>query len=115
MKLLVLMLLFSQYGFAKELSWQQCVSLASENNSQLKSATNSYQSTEELESVARSGFLPTVTGGLNFTRQNRDFSDAQSGNSYAATLTASQNLFNGFQDKAKWDQAKANTRASKAS
>lgn len=106
-------------------SWQTCVELATTNNAELRSAHANAQSVESLEGAAFSNFLPALGASMNATQGNSSAnsnsssatffgSTSTSTTTYSASLTATQNLFNGFQDQAKVKQAKSNTRAAEA-
>jgi outer membrane protein TolC len=100
------------------LTWSDAVASMRENNADLRAAEASLRSTRELEGVARSGFLPEVTGTLNYSRGD-DVNAAtrpvdEHDGVYSGTLNASQNLFAGFQDVGKLRQASANTESAAA-
>ena len=120
------LILCSSLAFGNEiLSWNRSIEEASKNNSEIRSAQENYRSSEYLKRAAYSGFLPQIAGTLEYTRANGNVftsidpstnvttSISQSSNNYDATLTGSENLFSGFLDKAKVDQAEANARVTK--
>jgi outer membrane protein TolC len=99
------------------------VALASRQNPDLHSSESSLQAANYDAKAAWSGFFPQISGTVDYTHGN-SFSISQSsggspsggnaGNSVLASLNATQNLFAGFADKGKVDQAKANRAASRA-
>lgn len=105
--LLLLMLNLPAWG--EVLTWNQCVELATKNNAELQSNLQKLRAAEDAEGVVRAGFFPQVSGALNFARSGSTTS--ASADSYTATLSASENLFNGLQDLGKVRQARANTAA----
>lgn len=105
----------------KALSWNDVVSLATEANAQYQGAKATVQQNEALVQSAWGNFLPTVTVGLETARSESDVPITTSSGivvtnreTNAARITANQNLFNGFADKARIDQAKQNLQASKS-
>jgi len=98
---------------AEELGWAAAVEEATRGNAELQSARSSVASSEELVRAARSGFFPQVSAGLSHTDiEGTAVSTTTSG--YNASLSATQNLFAGFQDSAKVDQAEASREAAEA-
>ncbi len=95
--------IFAGSAVADTLSWEMCVQEAAQNNAEIISAKQGLEAARNSVGGARSGFFPQVSGTLNFNRGNT------AAEGYGATLSASQNLFTGFQDQAKVKQAKANT------
>jgi outer membrane protein TolC len=103
---------------ADELDWGAAVARTAEGNPELQAARNQLEAAGFQVSASYSPFLPQITGSLGYTYSN---SNASSGlilpdpnssgtSSYSASIAATQNLFNGFIDKARMDQAKANER-----
>lgn len=109
-----LVLITHSRTFADSLSWQKSIQETSQNNGEIQSAERSNQAAKYNLDGSYSGYLPTVTGSLNYNRGNASSVNGSTvtNEGYNASLNASENLFNGFQDKAKVDQAKANERAS---
>jgi outer membrane protein TolC len=102
---------------ARNLTWHECLELTLAGNADLRQAEAAFRATENLEGVARAGFLPTVSGTLSATRSGSSGSTDYTtppGTSYSASLQGSENLFSGFYDRANLDRAKANTRAAEA-
>jgi len=98
------------------LTWEACVVQASQNNPELLAAQASLRSSEYQAKVAGSGFLPQVSASVNYTDENASAPGTASSTtaSYSVSVTATQNLFAGFQDKAKVAQGSANKEASQA-
>jgi outer membrane protein len=114
---------------APTLSWQDCVSKATGQNSEIQSAVSALQSSHDTEKSAWGNFYPQLTGTLGYNYgtgssfqtvtqgaagTSSSFGTATTPGSpsenstYSANLLATENLFNGFQDKAKINQARAN-------
>lgn len=124
------LLLFATFGvghsalaaeFPRSYSWAQCVTITKESNGELRAAEASFRAAKALEGSAESGFYPSLSGTLSATKNsttstaNGAFGGSSiSRNTYAASLSASQNLFAGFHDLGKKRQAEANTRAAEA-
>lgn len=112
-----------QQVFATEiLSWQQCVEMASKNNNSLRSAIASERLSYYQSNAAASGFLPQATAALSSNRgtggnaTNPSLTTVQTSitQAYSSSISVTQNLFSGFSDVGKFDQAKANNMVSKA-
>jgi outer membrane protein len=98
------------------LTWPACVELAAKNNSELQASVRRFEAARDLEGVARGGFFPSVVGSLNFdegklTAGGTTVDTPNPSSHYSATVSASQNLFNGLQDRGRVQQARANTAA----
>jgi outer membrane protein TolC len=107
--------LLSAPAFAETLTWEQCVQEALANNPALRASAEKRAAADANVGGARAGFFPQLNGSVNYTKSSKNGGAASPGaaasdsnNSYAATLSLSQNLFSGFQDQAKVAQAKAN-------
>lgn len=106
---------------AGSLTWSESLSKASVGNPDLGSAESTLKANQEAERAAYSDYLPQLSANLNYSQGNSmssgsldlGGSDATS-TTYTANLTATQNLFAGFEDKARVDQAKGNTELAKA-
>jgi outer membrane protein len=110
---------FSSWAEARVITFQDAVSLVSQNNPGLKAARENTQSSEELVGGSKSGFFPSLTGSVNathdFPNTNVPYLDTQSGVAYSSSLTMSYNLFSGFKDVASVQQAKSQLAISRAS
>lgn len=109
--IVIALVLFASAAQGEELSWQECVQQAAQGNQELRAAYQSQQATHYTAKAAGSNFYPQVSGTLGYTRGSGSPASASATagssvkDSYQAYISASQNLFNGFQDKAKVDQA----------
>jgi outer membrane protein len=90
----------------KTLSWSELVQKARESNEELKASEQSLQSSEYTSKGAYSNFYPQVSAGVSATQSTSE--------EFAVSLTASQNVFAGFQDSGKVSQSKANFEVAKA-
>lgn len=84
-----------------KLSWAEYLRKTREANEELKSAERTLEASEYQTKGSYSNFFPQISATAAATRgtNNED---------YTVSLSASQNLFAGFQDSGKVDQAKAN-------
>lgn len=122
--LLFVVALFLESGVIKagladqRLSWQQCKDQAARENAELKSAKENLRSSEFLSKGAYSGYYPQITANLGYTYGETTTSATQSNLSattnYTASITGTQNLFTGFQDRARVLQASANEEVDRA-
>ena len=106
---------------AQVLTFENCIELALDKNTELKSAQSTLYSFENKEGGARYNFFPQLSAdivndrgenvGLLRTVDNTTSSKTKT-NTYSALLTLRQNVFNGLADMAGTDQAGANTKAS---
>lgn len=101
-----LFLLMATNVFAGPLTWEATVEETARANSELNASRSSFQAADYQANAAYAGFLPQVSGAVDYTHSTL--------NSYSASLTATQNLFSGFQDRAKVDQAKASLKVASA-
>jgi len=101
---------------AEVLTWEAAVQEAAARNAELRAAQASLSSSEELVRAARSGFFPQVSAGVTYTEvEGSAVSTTTSTSGYNAAVSATQNLFAGFQDSARVEQAEANRAAAEAS
>ncbi|RYZ75371.1 MAG: TolC family protein [Proteobacteria bacterium] len=104
------------------LSWDEVVRLAIRQNSEYQGARATVEQNDALIRSAWGNFLPTVNVNLETSRLDNDPGSTVNGaqsltgvrENNVARLTYSQNLFNGFADKARVDQAKQNRAAAQA-
>lgn len=122
-KLTALLFVFAQFAYADEvLTWQRCVEMAAVNNSALRSAIAAEKASYYQSNAAFSGFLPQATATLSSNRGTGGNSTNPSATTvqtsitqaYNGSVSVTQNLFAGFSDVGKFDQAKANNMVSKA-
>lgn len=99
------------YG-AQDLSWRAVTDQAVKQNAELTSALERLRASTYAERGAYSGFFPELNARLDY-----DYGASGSANaskSYDATLTASQNIFTGFRDRASVARARAHVLISEA-
>lgn len=112
MKFLLLMIPLASAGLGAEtVTWERSVELAKSANAELKSAESSLQSARYQVKGARSGYLPVVAAKADYTL---DSSQDSADKTYSASITATENLFNGFSDAASLDRARFTRTASEA-
>ncbi len=120
---LLILLLLAEPSLADGVfTWKQCVELAAANNNALKAAIATQKSAEYQRNSTASGFFPQASANLISNRgtggnaSNPSLSTTQSNISqtYTTTISVTQNVFSGFQDVGKFDQAQANIMVSKA-
>jgi len=106
----ILGLVLSAPAHAELLTWQACVARAAQNNPELRAAQENLRSSEFQTKAAASGFLPDLSAAVNYTDQNTPTATTTFSTitPYSASVTATQNLFAGFQDQAKVAQGRAN-------
>ncbi|MFH1262754.1 MAG: TolC family protein [Pseudomonadota bacterium] len=92
---------------AEELTWDVCVAEASRGNADLSVARSNLDAARFQKRAAFSPFLPQVAGELAISRGNTG-ANGVTQNDYSIGATGRQNLFSGFQDRAKFDQAAGN-------
>jgi outer membrane protein len=106
---------------AQPISWAESIQRTSVGNPDLEAAQSTVRAEQEAEKAAASGYFPTLSASVNYNYGNTSTTTIVSGasgfdtttttgtgSSYSTNLTATQNLFEGFQDQAKVDQAKGN-------
>lgn len=99
--LLVLLLISSPVlGAEKNLSWMEMVTRAKENNEELLASQRSLQSSRYQAKGAYFNYFPQLSASVSATQGTTD--------DYGVSLTATQNVFSGFQDSGKIAQNKAN-------
>lgn len=113
----ILALLSSPHGvWGQELlSFDECVRLAKTNNAEVRSSEESVNGKNYLINSFRGSYFPQISGNLGYQHSGpSDLVSGAAGASYSASLSASQNLFNGFADSAKVEQAKEEARVARA-
>ena len=99
-------------------SREEAMESALENNPLVKQKKASVDGAEDGKKVARSAFLPSLTGFINYNRNNEDpgrvFSPSNISDNWSSSLglSMSLNLFNGFADKANLEESQAIYRSS---
>jgi outer membrane protein TolC len=94
---------------ARIIDWQTGLTLIQQNNPEWSAATQTLESTRALEAAARSGFLPEISAVVGTSQNYNEATSATSQRSESASLNLSQNLFAGFVDIARYNEAKQNT------
>lgn len=94
---------------ARTIDWQTGLTLIQQNNPEWSAAIQTLESTRALETAARSGFLPNISASVGSTQSYTEASSSSSPRSESASLKLSQNLFSGFLDLARYNEAKQNT------
>lgn len=103
-------ILFCNFSvLARTVDWHSGLSLVQQNNPEWSAANETLKSTQALEGVAKSGFLPDISASLNSSQTYNETLSTSSSRSESASLNLSQNLFAGFADLAKLREAKQNT------
>jgi len=108
-KFALFVVLFQLSIQARTIDWQTGLSLLQQNNPEWMAASQTLEATRALEASARSGFLPTVNASVSSTQSYNETSSASSQRTEAATLNVSQNLFSGFSDLARYNEAQRTT------
>lgn len=103
--LLILSVFFGVIQLATQsyaaITWQASVKEATDSNLELSAARNALLSSTYKVDVSRSGFLPQVNGVLSYSHDSTD-----KPKNYTTELIATENLFSGFSDTSKFEQAK---------
>lgn len=114
-------LLWGTSVFAEQkMTWQESVYAASKASADLQAAKSFLEAARYQESGSYSTFLPQVSGSLTYNHNSSSNPSGlggggnQSGTTYVASVNANENLFSGFQDRARISQAKANREALEA-
>jgi outer membrane protein len=102
----------SNFVLGKTLSWQDCIKIVGESNFDVKTSEFNLQSNEYQKSSTQGNYWPQISASLSYGQSKEDVFDPTT--SYGAALSASENIFNGFQDSAKVDLADANISSAQA-
>ena len=108
-----------EYPIVEYPSREEAMESALENNPLVKQKKASVNGAEDGKKVARSAFLPTLSGYINYNRSNEDparvFSPSNISDNWSSSLGLSMsfNLFNGFSDKANLEESQAIYRSSR--
>lgn len=100
------------YADTGPLTFAQALRLAGDNNAELRRARAELEAAEHDVKSARAGYLPQVSG--NVTYSDTSGSSAGDASSYSTAITATQNLFAGFQDQARVQRSSAQLESSRA-
>ena len=103
-------------GPSTVLSWEACVQEAAAGNPELRAARASLEAAGYTAEGAYSGYLPQLSAGAGYTDTSGSaVSTTTSDTTYSTSVSLSQNLFAGFQDRAKVAQGAANREVAAAS
>jgi outer membrane protein len=103
-------------GPSTVLSWEACVQEAAANNPDLRAARASLETAGFNAKGAYSGYLPQLSAGAAYTdTSGSTAATTTSDTTYSTSVSLSQNLFAGFQDRAKVAQGAANRDVATAS
>jgi outer membrane protein TolC len=100
---------------ATVLTWEACVQEATANNPELRAARASLEASVFSAEGAYSGYLPQLSAGAAYTDTSGTVIATTSESAYTTSVSLSQNLFAGFQDRAKVAQGAANRDVAAAS
>ncbi len=102
---------------AAALSWTDAVQRTEKENPEILAAQETLRSSEAKKTAAYGAFLPTVKASIGIESTERSGSGnvaATTGTGWNAGLNGSLNLFSGFSDEAKINQAEADRKSSEA-
>ena len=101
---------------AGALTWDDAIKCADQNNSEIQAARASAEAAKFSAQAAQGTYFPAIAGSLGYTRSNSSSASpsTEASNAYSATLSASQNIFNGLQDQAHVAQARASLQSAEA-
>lgn len=103
--------------YADTLTWESSVAEAASHNAELRSARSNLDAAGYNVSAARSGYFPQVSAGVGYSDTTSNSavpgsatpgSSSYTGTAYSASVSVTQNLFSGFQDRARIEQSGAN-------
>ena len=107
-----LLFLFALITQARTLTWREAINLSQQNNSEYQAALLYYKSVEDLETSGVSPFLPKLSASVSSTQSGAPA--ISSTQTYATSLTLSQNLFSGLSDINSYFLKKTNTQLAQA-
>lgn len=100
---------------SETLTFGQCLDLAKNNNAEILASEESLQSKKFQINSFRGSYFPQISGSLSYQQTGPANSvGVNTGTSYGASLNATQNLFAGFADVTKVEQAEQETRVAYA-
>ncbi|MBI3574916.1 MAG: TolC family protein [Gammaproteobacteria bacterium] len=112
----MLVLTLSVWAAPSVMTWETCVQEAAANNPELRAARANLEAAGFTAEGAYSGYLPQLSAGAAYTDTSGSAAaTATSDTTYSTSVSLSQNLFAGFQDRAKVAQSAANRDATAAS
>jgi outer membrane protein TolC len=98
---------------AAPLTWEECIPEAMERNADLAAAQANLEAAQYKVQAASGGYYPQLTGAVGYSDSSGSAASTSTP-TYSTSLSATQNLFAGFQDEAKVEQASANLAAAQA-
>ncbi|QLY26630.1 TolC family protein [Bdellovibrio sp. KM01] len=100
------------------LTYQEALNLVKKNNADLQFSEESLNASKYTVESNKSGYFPQLSANLGYaqtgTTDNSTGADSSSGGAYSAYLSASQNVFKGFADSSKVEQARGQMKVSDA-
>lgn len=110
--LIVSFLLFTfPAGAQPAYTFQQCLELVRQNNSELISAEQNLQAARSQQRALYGNYLPQITANMGYTKSETDGLESEG---YTASLNATQNVFNGFGDMARLAEAEGKVKVAEA-
>ncbi len=91
-------------GAVLELNWSSCVNQMAQSNPELRGAMESLKQSQLQEQAAHAGYLPSLSLSMGRERMMRPTYD-EPATTYLAQFELSQNIFSGFGDRYKLEQA----------
>lgn len=99
---------------AEPLGWSASIAEAAAHNAELQAAQASLDAARYASRGAYSGFLPQISAAAAHTESSGSLVTTSPA-AYSGSVTATQNLFSGFSDSAKVEQAAGNLEVAEAS
>ena len=99
------------------MTWKKCVIETEQNNAEIHSALENLDSLRYTTRAIYGSLFPQISATLSTTRDSSSLSansPQPTSNTYSIGLALTQNLFSGFYDKARIEQAESDVRASEA-
>ncbi len=94
--------MFSQ---SNEVDFDESISLAVSNREELKQLESAIDASDNNISLSKSNYLPGVSLAVDYGFQGEEYKFSSDDDYWMASVVLNWNLFNGFQDKAKVEQA----------
>lgn len=97
-------------------TFKSCVSSAKLNNAEIQTAEQNLNSSQFSTESIKGSYYPQLAATLSYSKSGPEslLGNSASQDTYAANLSANQNVFNGFSDSAKVSQALAQTKVAQA-
>lgn len=101
---------------AETLRWSDAVAQAARANADIRGAEEKLRAARLSAEGSYAGYFPQLNGSLLYSRSQQSVAASPSSavDSYGASLTASQNIFSGLQDRARVEQSAAAARNAEA-